>query len=241
MLICLVLSKSPISLIFVLIITLIYFYKSILKLIIKSPAHLFFIVVSILLLFLLFFESEYLAVNIQTSYLKRIFETIPSLFSINTLITVEPSLATRIINYINNLQVFFDNPFCGVGYGNMSKYILVQMKISNLPLTLELWKNLNMGEGNVASAIFYRVMAETGFIGYICLFLFMFKTYCLNKLLLKFSVGLEKDFLNGINLYLIIFMTFVCFYNSNLHNTYYWLIFGFIYAYQYRLQNMRRE
>ena len=204
----LILTKSPISLLFILIISLIYFYKKIINNFLKQPI-LYFVTITIIICIFDIFTLEYTNINIQATYLNRIIETIPSLFSINTLIIVEPSLATRIINYGNNLQVFINNPVVGVGYGNMSKYILVQMEQSNLPMTLELWQNLRLGAGNVASAIVYRVLAETGFIGYICLLIFVFKTYKLNNLLFKNSIGIERDFLYGINYYLLVFITIV--------------------------------
>ena len=121
----------------------------------------------------------------------------------------------------------------------MSQYILVQLHSSPLPMTLVLWRNLTLQIGNVASAIFYRVMAETGIIGYLFIFIFCLKTYFLNKKIIKYSDGLIRHFSIGINAYLVIFMTFVTFYNSNLHNTHYWLIFGYVFAMRFVMLNRR--
>lgn len=236
----LILTKSPISLIFIIIISIFFFFKTIVR---KIRSLLMFslvtFVVAVFILAIALLTSDYSIFDIQETYLIRVIQTIPSLLSLDALIIVEPSLATRIINYANNLLVFKEHPLFGVGYGNMSQYILVQMETSPLPMTFELWKNLTLGIGNVASAIFYRVMAETGIIGYLLIFTFSIKTYFLNKKIIKYSDGLIRDFSIGINAYLIIFMTIVTFYNSNLHNTHYWLIFGYVFAMRFWILNRR--
>ncbi len=236
----LILTKSPISLIFLIIISIFFFFKLIVR---KKSSLLIFTLVAFFITILgtivAFLTSDSSNFDIQETYLRRIIQTIPSLLSLDALIIVEPSLATRIINYANNLLVFKEHPLFGVGYGNMSRYILVQMETSPLPMTFELWNNLTLWIGNVASAIFYRVMAETGIIGYILLFIFNIKTYFLNKIIIKYSDGIIRDFSIGINAYLIIFMTIVTFYNSNLHNTHYWLIFGYVFAMRFWILSRR--
>ncbi|MCR5260806.1 MAG: hypothetical protein K6C94_03100 [Candidatus Gastranaerophilales bacterium] len=238
----LIFTKSPMTLIFVLIITFFYFYKSLFKVIVKKPLLSLSVFFGAILITLLgcFIDAEIYNVDLRTSYIQRIFSTIPALYSLNALIDAEPSLATRVINYLNSLQVFAQHPVLGIGYGNMSRYMVIQIQNSTLPMTYELWLNLELGTGTVASAIFYRVLAETGLIGFIFLYTFMFKTFLLNKKLLTLATGLEKDFLKGINAYLIVFMTFVCFYGSNLHTTYYWLFFGFVFAYKFKMKNGKR-
>lgn len=227
----LILTKSPITLVFTVIITLFYFYKNIIYTVKKYYLIITAFLLAVFLLFILYTLGSGVNINLEQSYLMRIVNTIKNMSSIHDLIDAEPSLATRIINYANNMLVFMKYPLFGTGYGNMSSYMVVQMQNTPLPLTQELWGMLIKQQGGIASAIFYKAAAETGIIGIILLFVFGIKTYLLNKKLIKISDGIIKDFLQGINFYLIVFMTFVFFYNSNLHSTQYWLIFGFIYAY----------
>lgn len=212
----LVLTKSPISLIFVFLVTIIYFYKNIIKYVKKYFSQ----IITILLISSIILIIIYNNINLEKTYLQRIIVTVPNLFHLNTLIIVEPSLATRIINYIIMLQEGAKNILFGIGYGTITKHFSILLQNTNLPLTLELETKLSMGGGNPAAAIFYRVFCETGLIGLILLLTFYFRT------ILKFykiklpQENIEKDFCYGLFISLLAQSTFILFYDSNLHNTY---------------------
>lgn len=205
---------SPISLLLFLLVTFMYFYKKIFYYIKKYN------LIIILMLFLIIVLMP--LINLNGSYLYRIVSVFSNLGSINNLILADASFATRIINYINMFQVGVDFPITGIGYGNISKYILVKMQSTNIPLTEELLKNLYSGKGGVAAAIFYKIFAETGVIGLTLLLVFLNKIRTELNIIKKFKNihPLEYSFINGLSCF-ILFQLFVrIFYDSNLHNTY---------------------
>lgn len=218
----LILTRSPISLIFVFIVTGLYFYKFIIKYLKKYYLHI--IATSSIILGVIFIIPQF--INLEETYIKRIIVSLPNLFNLNTLILVEPSLATRIINYIILIKVGMTNFICGVGYGSISKAYPIFLKTTSLPLTKELLENMYMGIGHPAAALFYRVFAETGFIGLILLLSFYIKTTLkLNNTKLKLN-NIIKDFHYGLFISLLAQSTFLLFYGGVLHNTYNIILFA---------------
>lgn len=211
-----ILTRSPISLIFVFIVTLLYFFKDITKYIKKYYIQIFSILLIISISIIIFINT----INIEETYIKRIIVTIPNLFNLKTLIIVEPSLATRIINYIIMIQEGIKNIYFGIGYGTITKHFSILLQNTTLPLTMELETKMQMGSGSPAAAILYRVFCETGLIGLILLLTFYFRIILkLYKIKLP-QENIEKDFCYGLFIYLFAQSTLLLFYDSNLHNTY---------------------
>lgn len=218
----LILTRSPISLIFVFIVTGLYFYKFIIKSIKKY--YLNIIATFSIILGIIFLIPQF--INLEETYIKRIIVSLPNLFNLNTLILVEESLATRIINYIILLKVGIANFIFGIGYGSITKAYPIFLKTTSLPLTKELLKNMYMGIGHPAAAVFYRVFSETGFIGLVLLLSFYIKTTLkLNNAKLKLN-NIIKDFHYGLFISLLSQSTFLLFYGGVLHNTYNIILFS---------------
>lgn len=211
-----ILTRSPISLIFVFIVTLLYFLKDITKYIKKYYIQIF----SILLIISISIIISINTINIEETYIKRIIVTIPNLFSLKTLIIVEPSLATRIINYIIMIQEGIKNISFGIGYGTLTKHFSVLLQNTTLPLTMELVNKMRIGGGSPAAAILYRVFCETGLIGIILLLTFYFRTILKLYRIKLTQKNIEKDFCYGLFISLLAQSTFLLFYESNLHYTY---------------------
>ena len=212
----LILTKSPMSLILTFLVAIIYFYKFIIKYLKKYFFHIIIGVLIVLTIILVILSS----INLKDTYLNRIIVSLPNLFHLKALIVVEPSLATRIINYIIMMQEGMKNFVFGIGYGTLATHFWVFLQNTTLPLTLELSKKAIACVGQPASAIFYRVFCETGLPGLILLLIFYFKTmFKLSKIKIL-QIGLEKDFLYGLFISLLFQSTLALFYNSNIHNTF---------------------
>ena len=220
----LILTLSPISLIFVLLVSLLYFYKYLFKFF-KN----YYLYIAIGLVILLGCVYSFIGfINFEDTYIKRIILSFPNLFNLNTLIIVEPSLATRIINYLIMVKVGLSNFIFGVGYGSIANAYPLFLRITSLPLTKELIENMYMGTGHPAIAIFYRVFAETGFVGLILLLTFYYKTlfkFC--KIKIK-SNNIIKDFYYGLFISMLFQVSIILFYGSNLHNTYNIILFAVV-------------
>lgn len=234
------LTCSPISLIFTIIITLMFFSKSIFIFFRKNFLKIFSSVLIILILSLIVIKN----INLEETYIKRILVSVPALFNIDKLIFVEPSLATRIINYSIMLKTGFNNIMTGIGYGNLSKHFHFLLQQTNMPLTLELTQKLITGGGQPAAAIFYRVFTETGGLGIFLLLTFYCRTiFKLFKTKIYFA-GIIKDFKYGLFISLLFQITIGLFYGASLHNTYNIILIGIsfyiiYYFYRHKLNEQR--
>lgn len=216
------LSRSPISLIFIIITTLMFFSKSILIFLKKNFLKIFSSILIISISFLIVIKN----INLEETYIKRILVAVPALFNIKVLINVEPSLATRIINYSIMLQTGLNNMLTGIGYGNLSKHFHILLQHTNMPLTNELMQILMTAGGQPAAAIFYRVFAETGACGLLLILFFYWRTiFKLFKTKIYFT-GIIKDFKYGLFISLLFQITVGLFYGASLHNTYNIILFG---------------
>ncbi len=216
MIVCFILVQSPITFLFFIIISLIFFLKNIFigikKNIILFLSLTLFIIPTICILFF--------NLDINQTYLKRIIVSLPTLFSLETLILVEASLATRIIDNINALLIFLKFPLFGIGYGNITGYIFIQLANTPLPLTKELLYVLLSGTGAPPYGLFYRVLAETGIMGIGLLYYYFIQILICVKKKIKYSNnGIEKDFVKGIGWTILFYITLSAFYNSSLHKT----------------------
>lgn len=226
--ISLVLTQSPIFLIFNIIFSSFYFlvikkgYKKLVKLFL--PISILLIFVSIIIIF------SINKIDFSTTYLNRIILVIQNIKSFEDFIMVEPSLGTRIIIIINAIQMGLHNIFTGVGYGNMSYLIADQLSQSTMPMTDELQRFVFLDKTTPASTIFIKVFSETGILGTFIFYYFLIKEIIiLNKLKYIFN-GKEKFIISSFKLFLIVYLLSTL-YSSLLNDTYIWLIIGFILAY----------
>lgn len=122
-----ILTLSPIFLLFNVIITLIYFSNELIFLIKK---HFIFIISLIIVLFIFLFK-----IDLSETYLSRILNVLLHVRSFDDFILIEPSLATRICTYVNSFILFLKHPITGVGLGNIQQAIVEQFYNSpiNLP------------------------------------------------------------------------------------------------------------
>lgn len=148
--------------------------------------------------------------------------------NIEAIIFIEPSLGTRIVTFANYLVIFLKNPLFGVGYGNLTKEFNEQIVNSPLMLTDELATKLNSATNfGAPSSILFRSLAETGFVGFIFIYMFFISLILLiNKAGILYE-GLEKDFITGLKWFLVILIA-TSIYDSNLNTTFIWIYIGII-------------
>ncbi|MEW5819692.1 MAG: O-antigen ligase family protein [Cyanobacteriota bacterium] len=159
----------------------------------------------------------------------RVIKVILNIDDREGLYEAEGSFATRVILFYNAYCIFQKNPLFGVGYGNMTREMIYQLDESPIPLNWEVEYYLKASRESLtvgaSSAIFFRSLAETGFIGTILLYLFFLTFIIKIDLTLKVYDGIEKDFLIGAKYFLII-LILSSFYTSILHATYMWVLIG---------------
>ena len=227
--ISLVLTQSPIFLIFNIAFSSFYFliikkgYKKIVK-------H--FVPISIFLTFTVAIAISFISkIDFSTTYLNRIILVVQNIKSFEDFIMVEPSLGTRIIVMINAIQMGLNNILFGVGYGNMSYLMATQLSLSTLPLTGELQHFIFSGRTNPPSTIFIKIFSETGILGVSIFYYFLYNIY--QKLNIKRNYLDNTSINNGLILFII---TYFCssFYDSNLNQPYIFIIIGFIIAIIYK-------
>ena len=157
----LILTLSPIFLIFTVIITLIYYRQNLSKLFKKYIVHS----IVLTIIFILLINN----IDVENTYLSRIFNVLTNVKSFEDFIIIEPSLATRLVSFINEFIVFTHYPLTGVGYENLRYYMQNQFLNSPVPLTPEntIWlkyaiqtkENMNFNKGFI-----YYFLAENGII-----------------------------------------------------------------------------
>lgn len=177
-----ILTLSPIYLVLSFLFTFIYFYKSILRL-----CKRYFIVIAALIIS---FIIVFVKIDLSETYLSRIINVITQIHSFEDFIIVEPSLATRIVNYFNLFCIFLKHPLTGIGFGNASSTLLIQLQNSPLPLTPEIVQHLQIAylsktrlEFN--SSYFFTLCAENGIFVVSFIFYFYYKIYKTLSFLLK--------------------------------------------------------
>lgn len=233
----LIFIQSPIFLIIGLIITIFYFKENI---IFAIKNYLGYIIMSVLILI----PTIMLVCNkidISETFLNRIALVISVLKDFDKFIFVEPSLATRVVNYINSLCVWQKYPLFGVGIGNLVTYQAAQMYHSPVPLTQEIIVHLQLKKFVFNSGVFYKLMSETGIIGTFVYFYFLTKLYNFMKKLFEKSkfhnISVFYKCLWGIVWVYII----LCFYNMYLYYAYFYVFFGIIAGLQLKIYTKNRN
>ncbi len=225
-------TYSPIFLIFGVLLTIIYFASSInLKRFfnIQNLVILALLIIFSILIGLVVNISGVINIDISETFLKRITKTINNLSSFEAFIQAEPSLATRIVSMINQFIIGMHNPIFGVGYGNLSGVLDSQLLKSPVMLTYELFDVIKDGTSVVNVFIFWTTLAETGFIGLILFYLFLFVIIKQGLKLLTYMRGKTKLFFKSL-CWGVCFFTAVSIYDGEFA-THILMIIGFIAGY----------
>lgn len=233
----LIFTQSPIFLIFGLIITIFYFKDNLFS-ILKKQLYLTVSILTFVVCFACIIVNKF---DLSETFLNRIFLVLEVLKDFNKFIIVEPSLATRVVNYVNSLCVWLKHPIFGVGIGNLSIYQAAQMQHSPVPLTQEIINHLYLKTFVFNTGVFYKLMAETGIVGTFTYFYFWAKLYNFSKKLFikaKFNnlFVLYKGLWGIVWVYIIL-----CFYNMYLYYAYYYVFAGIIVGLQIKNYMIKRR
>ena len=187
--ISLILTASPMFLIFSIIITLFYFKDNIIKILYKN----FVKFIIILFLFCLSVILLFSQIDFSQTYLSRIINVL-NINSIEDLIIVEGSLATRILNYAHTFEVFQHHPLTGVGFGNVHRLMLDYYMHSNIPITSKILERIQHAIATntippVDTGFLYNLLAENGlFITSIFLYFYYQLLKNMHKINKKFKI-----------------------------------------------------
>lgn len=193
-----------------------------------------------IIIFFFFISSCLLLLNnidLNSTFLGRIQNTIKSISDFDIFIYAEPSLATRIICYVNTFIVFLKHPILGVGFGNILVYLYHQFLYSPLPLTGELRGLLLRPDATGLNySIFWLSLAEIGIIGTTILYIIFYKIIKkINKLLYKTDIY-EYIFVYGMFWALLITVT-LSIYDSRITDTGMWSLLGILAGFQIHKKN----
>lgn len=238
--ISLILTQSPIFLIFNLLFTVFYYikYRNLKTIMYKYRIFILSLVIPIIFILL----YSFMTIDFQQTYLNRIILVVQNINSFDKFVMVEPSLATRVIIFICGCNLFLQTYLFGVGYGNLS-YLMQDLIInSNLPLTPELSELFYTDNTHLASMIFIKMISETGFIGFVLFYYFLFKTILTIQKYENMYEPNMKFLFRGFKMYVILFVL-TSIYDSNINQAWCWVIFGMIYAniINHKLSKIQRE
>ena len=177
-----------------------------------------------IILFLIYYVFS--TVDVSNTFLSRIVNTVANMSSFNDFVSNSPSLANRIINYINLFIIFLHHPITGVGFGNIKLFIYQQLMVSPVPLTSEILGWLSDPKANsINLAILWHVLAETGIVGTALIYSIFFNAIKNIKRKLAYLQKDEKMFMEGLY-YAVVILTILTIYNSRITEGYMWGILG---------------
>lgn len=215
--------QSPIHLIFDILITVGYI---IIKKRISLRKIFIIFIISTVIVYILINISHLFLFGESNSSFRRLYIVFNCLTNFNMLVFVEPSLATRIGTYANEIAIFVKHPFIGCGIGNFVEAFSRQIS-TNSPvlLTEELVIGHVIGKRAVNASILYSFLAEVGIIATTIYYLFIYTLQNTIRNLSKYTLGIEKDFLIGYIYFLVLYII-LSFYEAFFN--YFWLEFGII-------------
>ncbi len=222
---CIFLTQSPIYLVICTVITIIFFYRTILLFIKKYFTYILLAIVIICLL-LMQQTGGYVLSGVFLRIQKVI--SILSHFSLEMLICVEPSLATRVINNTIQFQIFLQHPFSGIGFGNNGKYVLNVLIHSQLPFTQEIIRKLKNSTETafLTSNAMYLLLHQVGIIGFGLYCLFMTKAISLVHKVKKYFGGVEFVFVSALEQSILVIFSISIIYNQNFSDQFVWFYTG---------------
>ena len=220
-------SQSPIWLICnaILFLYVKLFLHNGLKTILKN----FIPILSSSLIIFIIFTIRFQKIDLSQTYLVRVMNVLSNINSLQAFIAIEPSLGTRIITYMNAIDLGIKHLFLGCGYGNMGYLMIDQLKNSPYPLTDELYKVAFLGSSAGNVNIFVKLFSELGLVGVLTFYYFVIKLfYDLKQTVKKYSMPpIECLFCRSGSLFCIVFILSTI-YDSNFH----WPMFHIIFALQ---------
>lgn len=222
----LILSKSPIYLIF-------SFIEFLVLLIIRYIRYIrkYIILIVLFLVLMLFIIISFWLSNldkIEETYLYRIYKVVLCLGNYDLLVQMEPSLASRLTSYYIQIKVFLNNIFLGVGFRNIGIAIIPYMLKTKIPLTTEYMQFLNSDAKMWGQnpSIVYTTLAELGIIGFSIYVYFIILMYTLLNKIKSDLTGIQLIFVTSFA-QLIVAMTAISFYNYSFECNPF-MYFGFI-------------
>ena len=184
-LINLFLTFSPINQIFALFLTIIIYFKDIVRFIKK---YFIFLLVIISLAIWVIFTKDF-----SDTYLSRVINVMLNVKSLKDFAIIEPSLATRIIGALNSACIYFQHPISGVGMGNLPYAAYNQYLQSPFPLTEEIINKTAVYVANgkpvakIMGGFFTTILAENGTLISLIWLYFIYKLYKISSVIQKRS------------------------------------------------------
>lgn len=235
----LIMTQSPIYLIFCIIITFLYFYKNIIQFINKNFILFITTITIVISSFILLIQK----IIRQESYITRIVDFIINVRNIDTLAIIDASLYTRIVAFVNTMCVFLVHPFTGVGLGNLEQVMLDQFLKSPIPITGELYRNANYAIMTKASIMYidgyiYCLLASHGiFIASLALYFHYKLIKDLNDIYKKSMDAFYIDVSKALKWILVaLFINF--FYQFQLPQRELWFVYAFTIVFIYGAKKM---
>ncbi len=206
--ICLIGTQSPINLCFVLIFLGFIFVKKIITIKIKHKAIILLsclgitALIAIMTINILSLKN----IDITDTYLNRIVKVIDTFRSMTLLVAAEPSLATRIGKFSGAFTIALKHPIFGIGFGNIMKEW--PNAVLSLPFTItpELFNDAILKRPTAAGVMFWKLSAETGFIGTILFYLFLANIAYTAQKIKKYYTGYLYNLINNLQLSLILYI-----------------------------------
>ena len=233
-----ILTFSPIFLIYSLIITVLYFHKQLFLFIKKY----FIVFISLFLTIIITFSK----IDLSETFLSRIINVLSRIKSFEDFILIEPSLATRFVCYINSIIVFIKHPFLGVGYENLITFMKDQMLNSPVPLTPELYKKLSFAIATnskmyYSTGFIYYILAENGIIIFSIFCYFYYLMIKKIKVILKYiqSPRSLKFQIANMLFWLLICNLLLFIYDYNLRQNTLYIMIALVIMYIYNIKNIR--
>lgn len=222
----LLLTFSPIMIIFTVAVNGLFYLKEIYQSIKIKKVALF--IITIIFTFFLVIVMQDSSIDIFES-LKNIFIRIHNLFIVKDLeefFIIENSLGTRLCITLNDILLSLKYPF-GVGYGQIVKHITeILINSSSIPITYEVYEVMLKGGGYGAPGLIFRILCENGYVGAILFLIYLQKHYFYLKRVVTGTKDvvtkcIARGFL-GSTVSLIVLL----FYDVVYSNMHLWLILG---------------
>jgi len=226
--ISLLLTQSPIYLVICTIVTILFFYKHLIHCLLKNAKKILifaFVIITFICIFI--FASN---ISFKTTFINRIIETVGLIksFSLNNLIIVEPSLATRVVNNLNQFLMFLKHPITGIGLFNNGPMMIKQFETSGIPLTPEMTRVLIDATSTMTytTNALYSLLHQTGLFGAVLYILFAIKSIKFVQKLIKYFSRIEKIFLTGFMKSVITLFSISIIYNQDVNDQFLFFMFG---------------
>ena len=214
-LINILLTFSPINIIFMLVIIFIYLVK----------AYKQKVLVILPIIFVIAFQILQLDIVQESRPYKRIQSTIVSFTNLEKFANDEASLYTRICSYVNLMYIWKQYPILGVGSGLSKNYTMEQFKNLPIPLSREIIFKMNNSYKGCNLAILYSTLAENGIIGFILLYAYFIKTILSLCKIKQYFTGFEYVLINSLIPTLIITVILTCYESFLINSPYTFLVF----------------